>query len=156
MAQKRNFNTTRSAAYQHLLIETPQSQDMIVECSDSQFYSQSVNANLHAEEIHDLKDQLKEERWRLIMSQLTDRQKDVIKLWSKGKTQIQIAKILNVNQSSVTKSINGNVDYSSVKKDGKKSKRVYGGAKKKLRRLQATDEAIQNILEQLSELENNC
>lgn len=150
MAKKRDFSVTRSAGYQHVLLETSTSPEVITECSDSQ-NSYGIHANNNSELMQDLKQQLKEERWKLILSQLTPRQKQVIKLWSKGKTQIEIAKILNVNQSSVTKSINGNVDY----RNGKKGKRVYGGAKKKLRKLQSKDQTIQDILQQISEIENN-
>ena len=150
MVKKRDFSTTRSAGYQYLLLESSTTPEVITECSD-QYNFHGINDNVNSELMHDLKDQLKEERWKLILSQLTSRQKQVIKLWAKGKTQIEIAKILSVNQSSVTKSINGNVDY----RNGKKGKRVYGGAKKKLRKLQAKDPVIQDILQQIFELENN-
>ena len=62
-------------------------------------------------------------------------------------TQIEIAKRLNVNQSSITKSINGNCDY----RNGKK---IYGGAKKKLRRIANSDAEVQNILDKIADIQN--
>jgi hypothetical protein len=52
--------------------------------------------------------------------------------------------MLNVNQSSITKSLNGNVDY----KNGKK---VYGGARKKIRKIIETDERIKEILKKMQD-----
>ena len=65
---------------------------------------------------------------------------------AEGKTQIEIAKLLHVNQSSITKSINGNTDYRN------KNKRIYGGAKKKIMRLAEKDLEIQNIFRRMAEL----
>ena len=58
---------------------------------------------------------------------------------------MEIAKILNVNQSSITKSLNGNVDY----KNGKK---VYGGATKKIKKIIESDDKIKDILSRMNEL----
>lgn len=55
---------------------------------------------------------------------------------------MEIAKKLNVNQSSITKSLNGNVDY----KNGKK---IYGGARKKIRKIIEMDDKIKDILEKM-------
>jgi DNA-binding CsgD family transcriptional regulator len=93
----------------------------------------------------DLRDELRLEFWRLAKDNLTERQFQVIELLAKGYTQIEIAKQLNVNQSSITKSVNGNCDY----RNGKK---IYGGAKKKLRRLADKDPEIQAIIVQIAEI----
>ncbi len=53
--------------------------------------------------------------------------------------------MLNVNQSSITKSLNGNVDY----KNGKK---IYGGARKKIRKIIENDEKIKEILNRMREV----
>jgi len=58
---------------------------------------------------------------------------------------MEIAKMLDVNQSSITKSLNGNVDY----KNGKK---IYGGAKKKLNKIIQNDIKIKDILKRIQEL----
>jgi predicted transcriptional regulator len=58
---------------------------------------------------------------------------------------MEIAKMLNVNQSSITKSLNGNVDY-------KNGKRIYGGAKKKLNKITEKDDKIKEILAKMAEI----
>jgi len=55
---------------------------------------------------------------------LTERQREVLLMYSNGMTQTEIADKLGVNQSSITKSLNGNTDYQN-------GKQVYGGLKKK-------------------------
>jgi hypothetical protein len=60
---------------------------------------------------------------------------------------MEIAKMLNVNQSSITKSLNGNVDY-------KNGKRIYGGAKKKINKIIQSDDKIISILQKMEELRN--
>ena len=52
--------------------------------------------------------------------------------------------MLNVNQSSITKSLNGNVDY----KNGKK---IYGGARKKIRKIIENDDKIKDILQKMAD-----
>lgn len=99
------------------------------------------------EDLLDLKEQLVAAFWRIIRTKLTPRQCEVIELYAQGFTQTEIAKKLNVNQSSITKSINGNCDY----RNGKK---IYGGAKKKLRRIAAQDPEIQSILAQMGEIQS--
>jgi len=95
----------------------------------------------------DLKEQLNAAFWRIIRTRLTSRQCQVIELYAQGLTQTEIAKKLNVNQSSITKSINGNCDY----RNGKK---IYGGAKKKLKRIAAQDGEIQDILHRMGEIQS--
>lgn len=104
--------------------------------------------NAYDEGLLELEDQLKVEFWRVVDTLLTPRQREVIRLYADGYTQMEIAKMLNVNQSSITKSLNGNVDY----KNGKK---IYGGARKKIRKIIENDEAIKDILEKMSELREN-
>lgn len=135
----------RSNSYQWILLECPCSPEMLAEISDGDGVMSQLNPWKYNEELLDLKDQLKVEMWRLIDTQLTPRQKEVIHLWVEGLTQTEIAKKLGVNQSSITKSINGNTDYSGGKK-------IYGGARKKLQKLAAKDEKIQLILKRIGEL----
>ena len=104
----------RSDRYQPLFAELPYSNEMMVEFADSQGL---VSRDEYNEELLDLKEDLIKEFWRLVDTQLTPRQAEVIHLCAKGLTQTEIAKILNVNQSSITKSINGNCDYRNGKKN---------------------------------------
>jgi DNA-binding CsgD family transcriptional regulator len=117
---------------------------MMAEFSEAQGLVENYNPE-DREQLLVLREQLKGEFWRLAKENLTGRQFQVIELLSKGYTQIEIAKQLNVNQSSITKSVNGNCDY----RNGRK---IYGGAKKKLRRLADRDPKIQDIITQIAEI----
>jgi predicted DNA-binding protein YlxM (UPF0122 family) len=143
MADRTN---NRSNHYQHYFAELSCSPEMLAEHAEAEGMTSTVTSAKYNDELHDLKDQLKKEFWRLVNSELTDRQKEVINLYSQGFTQIEIAKQLGVNQSSITKSINGNCDY----RNGRK---IYGGARKKLRKLAEKDERIIAIVARIYELQ---
>jgi DNA-binding CsgD family transcriptional regulator len=136
--------TNRSNGYQHLFAEQPYSNEMMAEFSEAQGLVENYNPE-DREQLLVLREQLRGEFWRLAKENLTGRQFQVIELLAKGYTQIEIAKQLNVNQSSITKSVNGNCDY----RNGRK---IYGGAKKKLRRLADRDPKIQDIIIQIAEI----
>jgi|SRR5690606_9513185 len=136
--------SNRSNGYQYLYTEQPYSSEMMAEFSEAQGLVENYNPE-DREKLLDLRDDLKLEFWRLAKEHLTERQFQVIELLARGYTQIEIAKQLNVNQSSITKSVNGNCDY----RNGKK---IYGGAKKKLRRLADKDPQIQAIIAQIAEI----
>ena len=106
----------------------------------------ALNPWIYDERLYLLEDQLREEFWKLAEEVCTERQWVCLTLYSQGYTQMEIAKKLDVNQSSITKSLNGNVDY----KNGKK---VYGGLIKKLRKAITKSEKIQEILSQMQELQ---
>ncbi len=138
----------RSDRYQYVLVECPCSPEMLTEVSDSDGIGAQLNPWGYNEDLFELKDKLKAAFWRIVDTQLTSRQKEVIHLYAEGFTQTEIAKKLNVNQSSITKSINGNCDY----RNGRK---VYGGARKKLRKIAEKDEEIKEILERIAEIQSN-
>ena len=138
----------RSDHYQPIICEAPCSNEMLAEVADGDGISAQLNPFGYSEELAELKDQLKIAMWRLINEELTDRQAEVINLSASGHTQTEIAKILGINQSSITKSIRGNCDY----KNGKK---VYGGAQKKLRKIADKDDEIKKILERINEIEGD-
>ena len=96
----------RSAAYQHLFAESLCSHEMLADFANSEGLTSSNSP--YNDELQNLKDKLKIELWKLIDTELTPRQREVIRLYAQGYTQIEIAKMLQVNQSSITKSINGN------------------------------------------------
>jgi predicted transcriptional regulator len=134
----------RSDSYQYLLLETVYSNDMMSSfCNEDSIYNR-LNPYNYSEELLILEDELKVEFWRVVETLLTKRQKDVLRLYAAGLTQMEIAKQLNVNQSSITKSLNGNVDY-------KNGKRVYGGTKKKLNKIIQGDEKIMDILRRMAD-----
>lgn len=139
----------RSDKYQWVLLETVCSNDMMEAfCNEDSIYNRLTGGFIYDERMLELEDRLKKEFWRVVDTLLTPRQREVIRLYADGYTQMEIAKMLNVNQSSITKSLNGNVDY----KNGKK---IYGGARKKIRKIIENDEAIKGILTEMAELREN-
>ena len=137
--------TNRSDKYQVLFHETAVSHEMMESFpNEDSIYNRLSGGFIYDESLIELEDQLKVEFWRIVETLLTPRQKDVIKLYSEGYTQMEIAKMLDVNQSSITKSLNGNVDY-------KNGKVVYGGTKKKIKKIIENDEKIKDILKKISE-----
>lgn len=146
---ERDFTRNRSDKYQYVLVESSCSPDVLTEFSDARGITGMINMAEYNEELFELKEQLRKALWRIIETSLTARQKQVIKLYAKGFTQTEIANKLGVNQSSITKSINGNCDYRS-------GKRIYGGAKKKLRRVASNDQEVQDILRKMAELQEVC
>src|SRR6266581_3599592 len=77
----------RSDHYQPIICEMPCSQDMMGEIADGNGISSQLNPFGYSEELAELRDQLKIEMWRLINNELTDRQAQVINLYSRGFTQ---------------------------------------------------------------------
>jgi DNA-binding CsgD family transcriptional regulator len=143
----RDFTKNRSDKYQYFLLESPCCPYVLTEYSDARGISGWINHSEYNEELYTLRDRLRAAQWRLIETRLTKRQCQVIKLYADGYTQTEIARLLGVNQSSITKSINGNCDYRS-------GKRIYGGAKKKLQRIAAQDLEIQEILRRINEIQS--
>jgi len=135
----------RSNAYQHLFVEIAYSNDMMESFCIDESISFRLNPFQYDETVIELEDQLKKEFWRVVDTLLTERQRDVIRLYADGYTQMEIAKKLHVNQSSITKSLHGNVDY-------KNGRRIYGGSRKKIRKIIESDTKIKEILEKLSAL----
>ena len=144
MADNYNKRKNRSDSYQWILLETVCSNDMMEAFCNEDSISARLNPFSYSEDLIELEDQLKVEFWRVVDTLLTPRQREVIRLYADGYTQMEIAKMLNVNQSSITKSLNGNVDY----KNGKK---VYGGARKKIRKIIESDDKIKEILKKMQE-----
>ena len=136
--------TNRSNGYQHLFAEQPYSNEMMAEFSEAQGLVENYNPE-DREQLLVLREELRLAFWALAREHLTARQYQVIELLAQGFTQIEIAKKLHVNQSSITKSVNGNCDY----RNGRK---IYGGARKKLRRLSDKDPKIQEIIIQIAEI----
>lgn len=148
MDNKLDRRKSRSEAYQSLFAETVCSHDMMESFRNEDSLYKRLNPFEYSEELMELEDKLKIEFWRIVNTLLTSRQQEVIKLYADGYTQMEIAKKLSVNQSSITKSLNGNVDY-------KNKKVVYGGTKKRLKKIIETDTKIKEILDKMSDIRNN-
>lgn len=143
---------TRSQLYQHLLVEKAFSHEMMETFSNDDSVYKKLNPFDYNEDILILEDQLKERFWKIINEHLTPRQLEIVKLLRDGATQQEAARKLGVNQSSITKSINGNVDYSNKVTGGKAS---YGGICKKLARVVDKDPVIKQIMDAISDLRND-
>lgn len=135
----------RSDRYQVLFAETVCPNEMLESFSNEEGVYKRLNPFNYNDDIAELEEELKKEFWRIVDTMLTNRQRQVIRLYADGYTQMEIARILNVNQSSITKSINGNVDY-------KNKRKIYGGAKRKIHKIIENDERIKEILRKISDL----
>lgn len=135
----------RSDSYQHLLQETPCSYEVLTSFSNRDSISNKIDPFKYDERLLDLQDELRVEFWRVVDTLLTERQKKVLKMSAQKMTQTEIAKELGVNQSSITKSLHGNVDY----KNGRKS---YGGSFRRLKKLIQEDPVITRILQEMAEI----
>ena len=128
MVRERIDRENRSDKYQYLLLEIIVA-DHGIWNSFEQPHNKSFPISIEMMEyLRGLEDKLQKELVGLIKKHLTPRQYEVLSLYADGYTQMEIAKILNVNQSSITKSLHGNTDY----KNGKK---IYGGISKKMQNL---------------------
>lgn len=143
MERKKN----RSDAYQQLFAEKAFSHEMLSSFSNEESIYKRLNPFDYDERILELQDQLYVRFWELIDKHLTDRQKEIVNLLKTGATQQECAKLMGVNQSSITKSLNGNVDYSKGS-----NKKNYGGIILKLNKIIDKDEKVQEILKQISEI----
>lgn len=92
----------RSNHYQHLFAESSYSNEMMESFPNELSLYNRLNPFEYSEELMDLEEELRIEFWRIVET-LTDRQKAVLTLRADGYTQMEIAKMLNVNQSSITK-----------------------------------------------------
>ncbi len=142
-----NKNPCRSDKYQYKLLELC--------CPQEWFYTMAEQEKQDPEQ-HDRYLDLRAELFKalkaLMKRKLTPSQYIVIDLTLQGFTQIEIAKKLGRNQSSITKSMHGNVDYRQEKRNATGPKQ-YGGSFKKIRRLAAEDPKIQSILAQIQDNE---
>ena len=139
----------RSDKYQYVLMEVSCSHEVIGRFDNSHSISAHLNPFEYDERYFDLEERLKARTRELMDGYLTKRQTEVINLLYQGYTQQEIAKILGCNQSSITKSLNGNQAYNTT--FGKTADKVYGGSVNKLRKIFLKDEEINLLLQQMEE-----
>jgi predicted DNA-binding protein YlxM (UPF0122 family) len=143
----------RSDHYQAVLLEISYPHELLDIFSDTDSIYKKLNPFSYNDGIAELQEALNKELWRIIEDNLTERQRQVVKLYASGKTQIEIAKQLGVNQSSITKCLNGNVDYKN--KDLKGKPITYGGVRLKLQKIVKDDVKVNEILQQIADLRDN-
>lgn len=139
----------KSDQYQYKIIEIPIDPHILNEISNNNGLSYQASVSDYSNHFELLQKKLFDELKKIIESdKLTKRQKDVMLLRVQGKTQIEIAETLKIHQTTVHKTINGNIDYKNCGK-------LYGGAIKKLRKLCSKNEMIIELLEEINELKND-
>jgi predicted XRE-type DNA-binding protein len=135
MARKRN----KSDSYQYKIVEITVDPTIMNDFPLMDSLGSQLNLAKYSERFYELRQQLMKEVLRIINTNLTERQCEVVTLRLQGKTQIQIAEQLGIHQTTVHKLLMGNIDYANGKKR-------YGGAIKKLKKICYKDEKILEIL----------
>lgn len=98
-----------------------------------------------SEEFKQLRIQLLKEVMYIIENNLTDKQKEIMKMtYLDGKTQNEISIELGRHQTAIHKALKGNIDYGNNKKR-------YGGALKKIKKLCSKNKKVQGILVKMRE-----
>ena len=141
MSRKRN----KSDSYQHKIVEISVDPMLLNEFPLAESLGSQLNMSKYSERFDELREQLLQEVIAVINSGLTKRQAQVVTLRLEGKTQIQIAEELGIHQTTVHKTLMGNIDYANNRK-------CYGGAIKKLKKLCAKKSEIQDILDEMETL----
>ena len=137
-----------SKRYQYKIVEVPFDYSTLCNFSEDRGIGHLLEGTAIRDEINDLRTQLVDELYEIIFSdQLTEHQKKVLFMRLEGKTQNEIADHLGITQSAVHKALFGNIDY-------KNNKKRYGGVIKKLKKICANNEKINNILDKIQEVKN--
>lgn len=136
MAEKRK---ARSDSYQYMINEMSFDMQMMSQLFDldNAIHKQRSNRCL------ELNDQMFQRIIDLANIHTTPYQNRVMYLYLEGKTQMEIAKEIGVNQSSVTKCLMGNADYN-------KGKKMYGGLAKKMKKVIKKDTLLKQIAKEIS------
>ena len=135
----------KSDSYQWKIVEIPIDPTILNDFQLAEGLGAQLNLASYSERFYELRQELMIEVLRIIDTNLTARQAEVVTLRLQGKTQIQIAEQLSIHQTTVHKLLMGNIDYANGKKR-------YGGAIKKLTKICFKDEKILNILAEMEEL----
>lgn len=138
MKQKREF---RSDKYQWIILEVPIDMASISETVDLDNQLHSVK---YSTRFSELNDQAFARILEIAEKVLTPRQHTVMTMYLEGMTQTEIANKLGCNQSSITKTLNGNCDYKNA--NGTKT---YGGSKKKLKKYVLQDNIMKQIMAEM-------
>jgi DNA-binding CsgD family transcriptional regulator len=136
----------KSKNYQYKIVEVAFDQSKLNNFSEDKGIGGILSNNAYSEELLDLREQLLEEVYTVVNSELlTEHQKKVLFMILMGKTQNEIAEHLAITQSAVHKALRGNLDYRNDKKR-------YGGIFKKLKKICKGSGKIQEILLEMDKL----
>jgi len=128
---------SRSSKYQYRILEIPVS---------SEFFDQKETSSQEEQERLLIIDQLVELIEQTAKSHLTPNQLTIYNYHRQGLTQAEIAKKINVHQSSICKALYGNIGY--VNKIARYQHQ--GGIFKKLKKKLLNDPKAKELLSQLS------
>ncbi len=135
---------SRSDVYQYRMVEVSIDPYILSHFSIEDGFGEQIRTSGYSEEIMELRKTLMNEIYRLIKTILTERQKEVINLRLNGLTQVEIAEALGIHQTTVHKTISGNIDY-------KNGEARYGGAIKKLQKACIRDDKIKDLLKRIED-----
>jgi DNA-directed RNA polymerase specialized sigma subunit len=135
----------KSDSYQYRIIEIAIDPFILSDFPSEDGLGAQANSSGYSEELADLRQQLIKEVRRLIKNMLTKRQTQVMSMRLQGKTQMEIGQKLGIHQTTVCKTISGNIDYNN-------GGACYGGAIKKLRKMCFKDERVLAILKHIEEV----
>lgn len=138
----------KSDSYQHKIIEISVDPTLLNDFPLDVGLGTQLNLSSVSEEFFELRQQLLDEIMHIIKLNLTKRQREVILLRLEGKTQMQIATMLRLHQTTIHKILHGNIDYFNEKKR-------YGGAIKKIKKICFKNPTILSIIKQMEELKNS-
>lgn len=141
MSKKRN----RSDSYQYRMVEIAVDPAILSDFSIDDGFNEQMKIAGHSEDILDLRQELIKELYRLINEILTERQSEVLNLRLKNYTQTEIAETLGIHQTTVHKTLSGNIDY-------KNGEARYGGALKKLKKACSKDHRVKEIISKIKEI----
>jgi hypothetical protein len=133
----------RSDRYQQLYCEVMYSHDMMGGFSNYDSISSRICPYQYDERVLDLQDQLKKEFWRVVDETLSDSQRKMIRMVGEGATQMEIAKVMQKNQSSIHKALRGSSSTNGS---------ATGGTESKLREACFSDPKIVEILAKIDEI----
>lgn len=136
---------SKSDSYQYRMIEVAIDPYVLSHFSVEDGFSEQIRTSGFSKEIMELRKKLIKEIRRLVNTILTNRQKEVVNLRLKGYTQVQIANTLGIHQTTVHKTLSGNIDY-------KNGEARYGGAIKKLQKACKKDIKVIDILKKINEI----
>ena len=150
MARFEDNRPVRSDKYQYKIREISVDHENMGWATNAHHLYHDLNPYEYNERVLELEQQLRDEMWKIAQTALTENQTKILKLRMDGYTQMEISKMLDCNQSSITKCLMGNSIYSKV--NGKKVN-THGGVVKKLRKLCLKNEKIVKILKEINDLQ---
>lgn len=143
-----------SAVYQWMMVEIGMDGSQLHNYSNEQSISAHMDNNFISDEIIDCQKEIIDELMNIIKSTaLTKHQRTILMYTLNGETQNSIAEKLGVSQSACHKSLYGNICYSE--KDERGDPKRYGGSIKKLKRLSAKNQKIQDILQKIERIKQD-